>query len=463
MRILAVSVAPLFPDKIQGGSQRILMEVVDALAESGHEVRVLSSTSGESNSGFRTSHGASIEPSLELRGSFPAPYQTAPHRLTSAWNVLADGAAWADRAYLHADAIYMRSTLGDTPVTRSLHDFVYEESLLSAFTLPVDRTIVPSRYMRNCINASAGLVADVGEITVVPNGIASPAWPVEPALPPGLDQRRDGDLILLHPHRLHSEKGIEESIQIAARVQRLLPDRRVRLLVSALHPDGSADDAVLAGGSVREIAASEGASDLVQLHEWLAPGQMPAYFAAGDVTLCPGSFVEAFGLTPLESVVAGTPAVCSKVGALREQIGLSGLSHFDHGDIAAGAEAVVQAATDSGNGREAAAEIARKYDLKAMRSAYVEAITGPLTRSNTESPGKRSAGQSTLVLAPWCYVSGNQIYHDYLARFEDFPHLAEMLNETGSGEVEATSGNEVIRSELEKAEKLGFLVPSFTA
>lgn len=458
MRILAVSVAPLFPDRIMGGSQRILMEVVDALAEDGHQVRVLCSDSGAR---FRTRSGASVEPMLELRGSFPAPFQTAPHRLNSVWEALEDGSNWADRAYLHADAIYMRAALGDLPIIRSLHDFVYEESLLSAFTLSADRTIVPSQYIHDCIKASAGLVTGIGELVVIPNGVGSPEWPVKPMLPADVAARRPGDLILLHPHRLHREKGIEESMRIAAEVQKQLPDRRIRLLVPALQPGESADDANLARTSIQELATSAGADELLELHTWLPPDQMPNYFAAGDVTLCPGSFVEAFGLTPLESVVAGTPAVCAKVGAFREQIGLQGISHFDPADIPTTAKAVVRAVSDNVDARDAAGEIAKRYDLREMKNAYVKAITGTLpTRNRLRQKPQPTGQQTSWKLAPWCYVSGQQIYHDYLARFERFPELANLLDAIATAPIEVEPGNENQVSELERAKMLGFVTPA---
>ncbi len=463
MRVLAVSVAPLFPDRVMGGSQRILMEAVDALAEAGHEVRVLSLDAGDAD-GFETPRGAVIEPVLELRGGFPAPYQTAPHRLTSAWRSLQDGAERADRAYLHADAIYMRAALGDLPIVRTLHDFVYEEALLSAFTLPAARTIVPSAYLRDCIEASAGIVTDPGELVVVPNGIMSPGWPVSEELPAGIELRRPGDLLLLHPHRLHLEKGIAESIQIAVALQERLPERRVRLLVPALQPDGSADEANLAGESVTALTESLGGADLLELHEWLAPGQMPGYLAAGDVTLCPGSFVEAFGLVPLESVAVGTPAVCARVGAFREQEGIAGASHFDYGDIDAAVDAVLESISTPRDAQADAAAVTERFDLEEMRSAYVDAITGPLPNRNAAaSPGSGSdqIAAGTWQLAPWCYVSGRRIYHDYLARFEEFPAITALLEQSSSGEIdEASAATASGEPELARAKKLGFVVPA---
>ncbi len=461
MRILAVSVAPLFPDRIMGGSQRILLEVVDALVLAGHEVRVLSSRTSSHSQGFRIASGALVEPALDLRGSFPAPYQTAPHSLTSAWQVLQENAAWADRAYLHADAVYFRSALGDMPVIRSLHDYVYEEALLSAFTLPAARTIVPSQYVKDCIESSAGLVSDTGELIVVPNGVATSGWPVESMLPDGIKSRQEADMILLHPHRLQPEKGIRDSLRIAVEMKRRMPRRRIRLLVPALQPEGSADDAELGDTSVLELASSLGAEDLLELHAWLPSELMPGYFAAGDVTLCPGSFVEAFGLVSLESVVAGTPAVCARVGALREQQGIPGVTHFDYGDVQEAAEAVLSAMNSGIDAQAAAHAVTERYDITRMRESYVEAITGALPALG---PARRRRGltdPNAWKLAPWCYLDGDRIYHDYLARFEQFPAIAPLLKRHAPFGIPAelfTSGRPA--SELESGKKQGFVVPA---
>jgi glycosyltransferase involved in cell wall biosynthesis len=460
MRILAVSIAPLHPDRIIGGSQRILMEVVDALAESGHDVRVFSSRAKGSDWRFETPNGAIVETSLELRGAFPAPYQTAPHRLNSVWRRLAEGASWADRAYLHADAIYMRAALGDLPVIRSIHDFVYEEALLSAFTLPAARTIVPSQFLKDCIVASVGPVTDTSEIVVIPNGIAAGVRPVKPQPPDRLAPRSERDLILLHPHRLHREKGIEQSMLIAVEVQRRLPERKVRLLVPALQPDGSSDDAVLGGGSVLDIAASTGATEMLELHSWLGTVQMPGYYAAGDVTLCPGSFVEAFGLVPLESVVTGTPAVSTKVGAFREQVGIEGVRHFDYADVTAAATVVLESISEPFDSGLAAQQVAERYDAGRMRSGYVEAVTGTLASPGSESPGLHQGAAARWQFAPWCYLDGDRVYHDYQARFERFPELVAAFG--GRHKVAEISLDKLPSGEFERAREDGFIVPAWS-
>ena len=479
MRVLAVSVAPLFPGFVMGGSQRVLMDVVTGLGEAGHEVRVLCTQLPENAGGFSPARGVTVEPVLRLRGAFPAPYETAPHLLAETWRALSDAAEWADRIYLHADAIYMRGSLGGRPVVRSLHDFVYEEALLSAFSLPAALTIVPSEYLRRCIEASAGRVADTGEVRVVPNGVHVPPQQVAPQPPPGVQRRGERDLILLHPHRPQPRKGIKESLQVAAEVQRRLPQRRVRLLVPA-YPAGSAlDEATEAVDAVRQMAASAGAEGLLELHGWLSTGEMPGYYAFGDVTLCVGSFIEAFGLVPVESVAAGTPAVCARVGAFRDLEGVAGISHAAPGDIAAAAEAVVSVIARNPDMAVAAKGVAERFTHRRMVETYVSAITGPLSDAamgplsdalvgaplaaprqsrfiGTDISAVTRIGAAHWQLAPWCYADGSRIYHDYRYSFTSFPHLTVALAE-GGGTLSAPA-TRTLGEEFERAAQGGFIV-----
>jgi glycosyltransferase involved in cell wall biosynthesis len=464
MRVLAVSVAPLFPGFVMGGSQRILMDVAAGLGRAGHEVRVLCTRLPENADGFSPAPGVTVEPVLRLRGAFPSPYETAPHLLAETWHALSGAAAWADRIYLHADAIYMRGALGGKPVVRSLHDFVYEEALVSAFSLPAALTIVPSEYLKRCIEASAGRVAATGEIRVIPNGVQAPAWPVKPQPPAGVRPRGPSDVILLHPHRPQARKGIRESLLLAAELQKRLPDRRVRLLVPA-YPAGSAlDEATDAVGAVRAMAAEVGAADLLELHEWLSPTAMPGYYAFGDVTLCIGNFIESFGLVPVESVAAGTPAICARVGAFRELEGLAGIRHVAPGDIGGAAAAAISFITRKPDMKTAAREITERFSKSRMAGACVSAITGPLPdapsgpQETARSSGSVRGKPTHWRLAPWCYAEGDAIYHDYLCRFASFPRLTAALAEDRGAVSKPQPGE--LAEEFEKAVRDGFLVPS---
>ena len=470
MRILAVSVAPLFSGAVHGGSQRILMAVAQALGGAGHEVRVLCSRRPENEGGFRPYPRVAVEPSLLLRGTFPSPYEVAPHRLAQTVSALAEAAAWADRAYLHADAIFMRQALGDTPIVRSFHDFLYEEALLSAFSLPAALTIVPSEYLKRCIEASvSGSGArEMEPVLVIQNGILVPERAQASKPPPGVRPKRQGETVLLYPHRPDARKGIAESLKVLAELRRRRPKGRVRLLVASHVDEKVSDEAGAYWGSVEKMAHEAGVEDAVEFFGWLGPERMPSLYAFADATLCIGNFIEAFGLVPLESAVAGTPAVCARVGALRDLEGLAGLGFVPYGDIPAAADAVERSIASGLDSRSVRKEIAARFSLAAMQERYVEAVTGRLPASSSPKTqadimrAEKRAGSKSYRLAPWCHVEGRRIYNDYEYGYGDFPALVRLLGGSAGSDRPFTRAqaakSAVSGRELEAALLRGYIV-----
>ncbi|MEE8045919.1 MAG: glycosyltransferase family 4 protein, partial [Dehalococcoidia bacterium] len=380
MRIAAISVAPVFPDHVIGGSQEILADLSTGLKNNGHDIQIWC-TGTESHEGDFDIAGVPVHPDLQLRGSFPATHQVSPTALACTSDVLRRAADWADRVYLHADAIYLRHALAGTKIIRSIHDYVYEEALLSTLTLQADTTIVPSEYLKNCVEATVALSGrkSIEPVMAIPNGVHVPDAPPEPKLPIGVPAREENDLILLFPHRPEPTKGIDEAISTALEVQRLEPSRNVRLLMPAYSSDSNLDEAVESGEELTQIAQEMGAGDIVELHSWLSPSEMPAYYAAGDVTLCIGSFIESFGLVPIESVANGTPAICARVGALRQFADIDGITLVPYGQIEAAAQAVLEATTGATNTEETLnsgrTQIESRYSLESMISGYEGAIS----------------------------------------------------------------------------------------
>ncbi len=459
MRIAAISVAPVFPSFVIGGSQKILVDVSSGLKQAGHDVQIFC-TGIATHTGYFEIDGVPVHPDLELRGSFPATHQVPPIALAHTAEVLRKAADWADRVYLHADAIYLRHAIEGAEIVRSIHDFVYEEALLSSLTLPANVTIVPSNYLKRCMEMTIAISGRtvIEPVITVPNGVHIPANLPRPQLPVGIDLRKDNDLILLFPHRPEPAKGMYEAISVAIEVQRRSPDKNVRLIMPS-YPSGSQLDE--ATGTIEEISQLVkecDANEIVELHSWLSPSDMPGYYASGDVTLCVGSFIESFGLVPIESVANGTPAICARVGALRQFADVGGITLVDHGDVTAAAEAVLAAVKNSAaeikSGRE---QIARRYLYSEMITGYESTITGPLT-------GPRSIRKlsGTLKVAPWCDVLGEQIYDDYAAESRRFPVLTnELASNSDEARVETILGNLKLTHEIERARKLGILVPEF--
>ena len=427
MRVAAISVAPVFSDHVIGGSQKILADVASGLKKNGHDIQIWC-TGTDSHSGDFEIGNVSVHPDLKLRGAFPATHQVSPASLAQTADVLRKAADWADRIYLHADAIYLRHALEGTAILRSIHDYTYEEALVSTLSLPADTTIVPSEYLKSCIEATIAISGrkSIEPVVSIPNGLPIPESQPHPALPSEVKPTEDNDLILLFPHRPELTKGVDDAIQLAVQVQRLDSSRNVRLLIPAYPFETNLDETNMSADEISRIVEERGAGDIVELHRWLSPSEMPGYYAAGDVTLCVGSFIESFGLVPLESVVNGTPAVCSRVGALRQFTDIAGVSLVAYGDVQASAESVIAAASVSSDSLDSGrSQISEKYSHEAMVSEFESVITRFLgsERNIVESNNGR------LTLAPWCDVQGDRIYDDYEAAAQRYPELTWALTQ----------------------------------
>ncbi len=458
MRIAVISVAPVFSDYVIGGSQKILADVAAGLRNSGHDVQIWCTGTAKHSGEFELK-GVPTHPELMLRGSFPATHQVSPVALARTVDVLKKAAAWADRVYLHADAIYLREALDDAEIVRSIHDLVYEEALLSTLTLPTRATIVPSAYLKRCVEATVALAGrkTIEPVIVVPNGIQVPHREPQAFLPPDVSPRQADDLILLFPHRPEPTKGVREAISSALQVQRLEPTRSIRLLMPLYPPDSALDEAANTAQDVLRLAHELGAVGIVELHRWLGPSEMPGYLAAGDVTLCVGSFIESFGLVPIESVVNGTPAVCARVGAMRQFDDIDGITLLPQGDISGTAEAILLAATEcdenTDSGRD---QIISRYSSEAMITGYESAITGRLPQHRS----LRKISESQWELAPWCDVQGNRIYDDYAGEFRRFTRLtAELKLNQNRVSIDSTISASELNSEIDSAISAGILVP----
>ncbi|MBT5476651.1 MAG: glycosyltransferase family 4 protein, partial [Chloroflexi bacterium] len=297
-------------------------------------------------------------------------------------------------------------------------------------------------------------------VIVVPNGISVRESTPEPQLPVGVSPRQDNDLILLFPHRPEPTKGVREAVLTAVEVDRKLPDRNVRLLMPAYPLGSGLDDAAGTTDEIACLVSDLGASEIVELHDWLNPSNMPNYYASGDVTLCIGSFVESFGLVPIESVSGGTPAVCARVGALRQFDRIDGVSMVGYGDISAAVDVVISAAQNSAEVVESGRrQISAQYSYAAMISGYEKSITGSLNEVRSIS----NSSTDQLTLAPWCDVQGSRIYDDYAVDYYQFDELVkELVSGSNQIKVNTPEANEKLSEEIESAKKLGVLVPKFT-
>jgi glycosyltransferase involved in cell wall biosynthesis len=455
---------------VHGGSQRALTLVAQALSEAGHRVRIACGERPENRSGFELRGGVTVEPVLRLRGFFPDPYEVPPHQIADTARNLKPLVEWADRIYLHADIFHFRSLVpSGVPLIRSFHDFHYETALVSAFGYGADLTIVPSDYLRRCIQATVGEsgLRDLEPVEVIPNGIDLGVYRQDgPGQLPGVAPRRTRELVLLHPHRPDPRKGIEQSLQVVQALRKRQPQRPLRLLVPR-HVDAPSDPGIAAYYADLERRAREmDVADSIEFHPWFGEKEMPALYRFADVTLCLGNFIESFGLTVYESLACGTPVVAARVGALREAPAFADLHRVEYGDIAAATDAVTEAERRMRDPEGARKLLERSYNLGAMARAYVDTIEGASTRgTGGGGSGRNSTAGDRYRLAPWCHVAGSRIYNDYAYRHLDMPGVVRMFSarKEASWALSALVEQGVSHAELGEALRTGVLIRSESA
>ncbi len=439
-RIVITSIAPLFPDVVYGGSQAILSRIAIGLAGAGAEVDLICSARPENSGGFDMAPGVRVRPLLRLTGAFPDPYEVPPADLAATARDIAPFLEKAELVYLHADIFHFRDLIpATTPVVRSFHDFHYETALVSAFAHSADLTIVPSRYVANCIRATVGAsgLRELEPVLPIPNGINTDLFmPDGPSDVEGLGPRDPDDLVLLYPHRPDGRKGIFEALAVLSRLDASGAGGRVRLVVPR-HLD--ADNLPFMAEQYAEIDARArelGLSRNVEYVPWVAQEQMPNFFRYGDVTLCLGNIIESFGLTPYESVACGTPAVAVNVGGYRELPDLQTLRRIDYGDHESAVASIRELAEEPARSTTPPAlpaQFPARFTESRMVNSYVDALLGnpPAPRGRAPSPRLKSAPDATedgqLMLAPWCFAERYAMYDDYAYGRHQLPRLAEFF------------------------------------
>lgn len=341
-----------FPPLVLGGLGRHVGALAPALAELGHDVRVL--TRGGTGQPATEQHGSltiyrAEQDSLDITlgsESVLAWSQAFEHSLTRAGLRLIDG--WQpDVIHAHdwlvAQTAHTLHQVSGVPVVLTMHATEHgrQQGWLGE---PVPRAIhsverwacsdaaaviACSRFMAGQLRELFGVPAE--RLTVIPNGaIARPARPDDRAavhLAGGGNNRANSNddhggsrvpptaPLIAFAGRLVHEKGLQELIKA---LPLLAPDYPGIRLVVAGTGDQLADQ--------QDRAARYGVADRIHWAGFLGADSTYRLFDSADVVVVP-SLYEPFGMVALEAQLAGTPVAVTDTGGLRELVepGLTGL------------------------------------------------------------------------------------------------------------------------------------------
>jgi len=426
-RVFIASIAPLFESQVYGGSQAILRSIAVGLAERGATVDVVCSRRPENEDGFRWHERAVVHPLLHLTGAFPDPYEVPPGNIARSAREIAPLIDAADVVYLHADIFHLRRLIPEkTPIIRSFHDFSFETALISAFGYPADLTIVPSRYLGRVINATVGIsnMRDIEPVVVVPNGIDTEKFAVAKLISP----KPNNSLRMLYPHRPDERKGIFECLDLVRSLRDERPELAVELVVPRHIDADRLPDLRQIHASIESRMRELEVQDSIEYVPWQTSDRMPEFYRSGDITLCLGNAIEAFGLGPYESIASGTPAVVSRVGAYRDFPSHPAIEMIEPGDHPAAISAVLKR-FDEGFSPATMPALPAEFDERLMIERYVDILLNPddaIERYRSDSAAR--IGSNQVMLAPWCHLMKDGVYDDYHYGVRELPQLAEFLS-----------------------------------
>ncbi len=165
-----------------------------------------------------------------------------------------------------------------------------------------DAVVAVSQWTKNMIVTHYGIPAE--KVTVVHNGIEAGDYrPLPDRL---VAWKRAGEKIVLFVGRITLQKGPDYFIRAAKRVLELEP--KVYFIIA-----GSGD---MEGQVLREAAAL-GIADRVIFTGFVRGAELDALYQSADLYVLP-SVSEPFGITPLESLMNGTPVIISYQSGVAE-------------------------------------------------------------------------------------------------------------------------------------------------
>lgn len=132
---------------------------------------------------------------------------------------------------------------------------------------------------------------------------------------------------ILFPHRPEKDKGHHLAIEI---MKKLVAKDQDYILLIPEPPFSRVDDVEAERKYVADIKTlvhESGLDHNVVFHPWIRGKDMAAYYSLGDFTLFLSQLPETFGLSLLNSILCGVPAISYGSGALRETVP-PGKSHF---------------------------------------------------------------------------------------------------------------------------------------
>lgn len=434
MNIVAFSINPIFPDVITGGASKHLYHITRNLGQQGHTVQILCAQSKDGISNFEWAENVHVASILPFHIPFPQPYAISGADLGLIVERVSQYLQHADRFYIHDGEFLIPDVYEHVPTVTSFRDNIYPESILGSFIGKADDIICISEYSVEVIKSTAGrFYPEMNKrIHKVNNGIDFEMFKPVPAdaLADRLGINPKEDIILLHPHRPEQGKGLPESIRVVERLVHHHGLHQVKVLlpewIDSMVSNMDANFYQQMVNLMIELVVK----DHFVFIPWMPQDQMPAFYSLGHVALCLGNFVETFGNVAYESLACGTPSVVARVGVHRTMLPDDLIDKVDYGDIDGAVERVLAILSGSRADQSAVlAYLQANLNYHHQISTYGKIITRCKKRKSLKFSHPQSYPDQRFSLAPWCYIAGERIYHDFRGDYFHDPDLIGIIQE----------------------------------
>lgn len=434
MKIVIFSINPIYPEVVTGGASKHLFHIASHLGAKGHSVEILCAEADTINRLFTWAENVRVLPVLPFNLPFPQPYAVSGPELALITERLRAVVCDADRFYIHDGEWLIPDVYQDIPTVSSFRDNIYPESVLGTFLTKADEVICVSPYSAVVIEHTAGRFFPKlkNRIHQVNNGIDFNQFThQDPSfLARELSLDPDQYKILLHPHRPEPGKGLSETIHVAARLVHKAGISTLRVLVPAWIEGMVSSGENAYHRKMLRLMEDLGVREHFDFIPWLPNNRMPELYSLGAATLCLGNIVEAFGNVAYESLACGTPSVVARVGVHRSLLPDDLISKIHPGDTDAAVSAVLEILNNRPNVNPATLSfLQEQMDFNQQIGSYVEIIENCSKRERLQFLMSEPCETQAFQLAPWCYLDGERIYHDFHRTFAHVPELAKLLRE----------------------------------
>jgi glycosyltransferase involved in cell wall biosynthesis len=432
MRIVMFSINPIFPDVVTGGASKHLYHIAGQLGKLGNDVKILCAQSAQPVQPFTWAENVRVFPVLPFKLPFPQPYNIGGPNLALIVERVSEALQDADRFYIHDGEFLIPDVYEHIPTVVSFRDNVYPESVLGSYIGKADEVICVSAYSADIIKYTAGrFYPDLeNRIHQVNNGIDFNHFKSVDAQPLAdeLGVYPEDSTILLHPHRPEPGKGLPETIMVADRLVHEHGLSKLRVLIpewiNSMVSAGESDfyDAMMS--LMQELDVW----DHFKFIPWLPNDRMPELYSLGDVTLCLGNIVEAFGNVAYESLACATPSVVSRVGVHRTLLPDDLIEKVHFGDIDEAVKKVLHILKNNSRVGESTRSFLREHmDFNRQVESYAAIITSCQKREPLCFRHPERSQDMGFILAPWCCLDGKRIYNDFHGTFTDAGELTKLL------------------------------------